>query len=140
MMSTPAFFSGLSGGASEDELVHPDGIQRPSRSRRPVAGRFDIHHLEVVAGRVLDQHRFKGAKEIGLLLQIVSVVHAPDHLADPAAEVTCDTMNTPCTIGVELTEKPPRGILQAAARLLVPGRACGQRQKSASETGRICQT
>jgi hypothetical protein len=39
-----------------------------------------------VAGRVLDQHRFIRAEEMGFLLQIVSVVHELDYLADAAAE------------------------------------------------------
>src|SRR5215468_9306867 len=45
-----------------------------------------------MAGRVLDQHRFIAAEEIGFVLQFVRVVHASDHLADAATEMSTDQL------------------------------------------------
>ena len=43
-----------------------------------------------MARRMLDQHRRIGAEKVGFVLQIVGVIHAPDHLADAAAQMGAD--------------------------------------------------
>src|SRR5262249_13002590 len=77
---------------AEQEMIDPDRVDGAARARRMIAGRFEIHHLEVVQRLVLDQHRLVGAEEERLLLQPVGVVHAPDHLADAAADVGADEL------------------------------------------------
>ena len=94
MRSTPSRLSTNSGGrvGAEDEMVDPDRVERAASRRRVVAGRFEIHHLQVMQRLVLDQHRLVGAEEERLLLQPVGIVHAPDHLADAAAEMGADEL------------------------------------------------
>src|SRR6185437_13552464 len=59
---------------AEDEMLGAHGLETHFGGERGVARGIEIHHLEVMAGRVLDQHRLVAAEEIGKLLQLVGVV------------------------------------------------------------------
>jgi hypothetical protein len=45
-------------------MVDPDRIDGAARRGRVIAGRFQIHHLEIMAGRMLDQHRLVENPEV----------------------------------------------------------------------------
>ena len=77
---------------AEQEMIDADGVDRAARAGRMIAGRFQIHHLQVMQRLVLDQHRLVGAEEERLVLQAIGIVHAPDHLADAAAEMGADEL------------------------------------------------
>ena len=69
MTSTPAFLHRLErrGVGAEDEMVDADSFQRTPCRRDVIAGRLQIHLLQIMARRMLDQHRLVGAEEEGLI-------------------------------------------------------------------------
>src|SRR3984893_16241883 len=48
---------------AENEAIGADGFERAARRRHVIAGRFQLHHFEIMAGRMLDQHRLVGTEE-----------------------------------------------------------------------------
>src|SRR5262249_24395469 len=76
----------------EDEMVGTYRLEVAARRRGPVARRLQVHHLQVVARRVLDQHRLITAEEKSFVLQVIGVVHPPYHVADAAPDVACNQL------------------------------------------------
>src|SRR4051812_34454595 len=66
---------------AEDEVVGADRFQRAARARNPIAGRFQVHHLQVVARLVGDGHWLVGAGEKDLVTERGGINQAADHLA-----------------------------------------------------------
>ena len=73
--------------AAVQHAVRPHPVQHHLHRRRIVTNRVEIHHLQIMARRVLDLHRRVGAEEERLVLQFVGVVHPADGFADAAAAV-----------------------------------------------------
>src|SRR5262249_21841615 len=41
----------------EEEMINPDRVNGAARTRRMIAGRLEIHHLQIMQRLVLDHHR-----------------------------------------------------------------------------------
>src|SRR6516162_9251385 len=72
---------------AEQEMLGADRLEAHLRRQRRVARRIEIHHPQIVAGRMLDQPRLVRTEEEGEIREIVGIVHAADDLAETAAEM-----------------------------------------------------
>ena len=74
-------------------MILADRLQAAFGGGRGVAGGIEIEHFQVVARRVLDQHRLVGAEERREIEQLIGIVHAADDFADAAAEMAADDLH-----------------------------------------------
>src|SRR5450631_791964 len=88
--------------AAIEHVIGADRIEHEARRRSVIGHAVEMHHLQIVAGRMLDFHRDIGPEEERLVLQLIGIVEPADHLADAAAAMGTD-------------DRHPRKILQEAA-------------------------
>jgi hypothetical protein len=93
MSSTPSFLAPSTvESQSQNEVIRANGFECATRrGQQVIASGFQIHHFEIMAGWMLDQHRLRNPGN-RLRPAAVGVVHPPDHLTDAATEMGADQL------------------------------------------------
>jgi hypothetical protein len=135
MRSTPSRLRTTSGGESVAKLKwsFTYGIERTTRSRRMIAGRFKVHHLEIMARRVPDYHRLIGPEEIGLVLPPIGIIHTADHLADSAPQVSADKLQVRKFLDYAAYDQPSDSA-PSIGRPMLEARRCSRMRSSPNPT------